>query len=253
MKPPKSILRKGSDMPKPIQRVKLKKAIARHTKIRDQNSALGYICPSEPHQRSTNAPQFEGRYQEETVARARCTRGSVEAGRWRRLWKIDSEIGWRVVYRSAEGCIGQIPWCIIPEVSARGESQSNGCCEQADQVVAESIRVLKEQAEQKAKVKLNVENNICHWMVRWAATLCSKHMVGKHFTSAGGERNATWLLCHLEKVYCTTDQVRDRGQRWHLVGTLSGNQRGAHRNSHMVWSGLTLSAGEMTPHDGARL
>ena len=37
MKPPKSILRKGTDMPKPIQCVKFTKAIARHTKIRDQN------------------------------------------------------------------------------------------------------------------------------------------------------------------------------------------------------------------------
>ena len=39
-------------MPKPIQRVKFKKAIARHTKIRDQNPSLGYICPGEPHERS---------------------------------------------------------------------------------------------------------------------------------------------------------------------------------------------------------
>ena len=35
--PPKSNLRKSTDMPKTIQRVKFKKAIARHTKIRDQN------------------------------------------------------------------------------------------------------------------------------------------------------------------------------------------------------------------------
>ena len=56
MTPPKSILRKGTDMPKPIQRVKFKKAIARHTKIRDQNPSLGYICPGEPHERSPNAP-----------------------------------------------------------------------------------------------------------------------------------------------------------------------------------------------------
>ena len=70
---------------------------------------------------------------------------------------------------------------IIPEVSACGESQSNGCCEQGAQVVAEFIKVLKEQVEQKAKAKakLNLENNICHWMVRWAATMCSKYMVGK--------------------------------------------------------------------------
>ena len=51
MTPPKSILRKGTDMPKPIQRVKFTMAIVRHTKIRDQNPSLGYICPGEPHHR----------------------------------------------------------------------------------------------------------------------------------------------------------------------------------------------------------
>ena len=68
MEPPKlsSILRKSSDMQKPIQRVKFTKAMARHTKIRDQNPSLGYICPGEPHQRSPNAPKFEDRSQEET-------------------------------------------------------------------------------------------------------------------------------------------------------------------------------------------
>ena len=66
MTPPKSILRKCTDMRKPIQRVKFTKAIARHTKIRDQNPSLGYICPGEPHERSPNAPKFEDRSQEET-------------------------------------------------------------------------------------------------------------------------------------------------------------------------------------------
>ena len=66
MTPPKSILRKSNDMPKPIQRVKFTKAIARHTKMRDQNPSLGYICPGEPHERSPNAPKFEDRSQDET-------------------------------------------------------------------------------------------------------------------------------------------------------------------------------------------
>ena len=66
MTPSKSILRKCTDMPKTIQRVKFTKAIARHTKIRDQNPSLGYISPGEPHQRSPNAPKFEDRSQEET-------------------------------------------------------------------------------------------------------------------------------------------------------------------------------------------
>ena len=83
MKPPKSILRKRSDMQKPIHRGKFTEAIARHTKIRDKNPSLGYICPGEFHQRSPNAPKFEDRSQEETewhLARARCPRSRVEAG-----------------------------------------------------------------------------------------------------------------------------------------------------------------------------
>ena len=53
-------------MQKPVQRVRFTKAIAHHTKIRDQNPSLGYICPGEPHERSPNAPKFEDRSQEET-------------------------------------------------------------------------------------------------------------------------------------------------------------------------------------------
>ena len=66
MTPPKSFSLKNSDMQKPIQRVKFKKAIARHTKIRDQNPSLGYICPGEHHERSPNAPKIEDLSQEET-------------------------------------------------------------------------------------------------------------------------------------------------------------------------------------------
>ena len=66
MTPPKSILRKSTDIQRPIQRVKFTKAIARHTQIPDQNPSLRYICPGEPHQRSPNAPKFEDRSQEET-------------------------------------------------------------------------------------------------------------------------------------------------------------------------------------------
>ena len=68
MEPPKSssILWKSSDMRKPIRRVKFTKAVSRHAHIRDQNPSLGYICPGEPRQRSSNAPKFEDRSQEET-------------------------------------------------------------------------------------------------------------------------------------------------------------------------------------------
>ena len=68
MEPPKSssILRKSSDIRKPIRCVKFTKAVVRHADIRDQNPSLGMICPGEPHQRNPNAPKFEDRSQEET-------------------------------------------------------------------------------------------------------------------------------------------------------------------------------------------
>ena len=60
MKPSKSssILRKSSDIRKPIRCVKFAKAVARHADIRDQNPSLGLICSGEPHERSPNAPKF---------------------------------------------------------------------------------------------------------------------------------------------------------------------------------------------------
>ena len=76
MEPPKfsSILLKCSDMQKPIHRVKFTKAVARHTKIRDQNPSFGMICPGDPHQRNPNASKFEDRSQEETEWQERCAR-----------------------------------------------------------------------------------------------------------------------------------------------------------------------------------
>ena len=68
MEPPKSssILRKSSNIRKPIRCVKFTKAVVRHADIRDQNPSLGVICPGDPHQRNPNAPRFEDRSQEET-------------------------------------------------------------------------------------------------------------------------------------------------------------------------------------------
>ena len=68
MEPPKSttILRKSSNIRKPIRCVKFTKAVVRVADIRDQNPSLAVIFPGDPHQRSPNAPKFEDRSQEET-------------------------------------------------------------------------------------------------------------------------------------------------------------------------------------------
>ena len=86
MEPPRlsSILRKSSNILKPIQRVRSTKVVARHAKNRDQNPSLGYICPGEPHQRNPNAPKFEDRSQEETEWQERCAREAA--------WKLAKSV-----------------------------------------------------------------------------------------------------------------------------------------------------------------
>ena len=86
MEPPKSflILRKSSDIQKPIRCVKFTNAVVRHADIRDQNPSLGLICPSEPHERDPNAPKFEDRSQEETEWQEQ---GACEAA-----WKLAKNV-----------------------------------------------------------------------------------------------------------------------------------------------------------------
>ena len=76
MESPKStsILRKSSNIRKPIRCVRFTEAVVRHANIRDQNPSLGMICPGGPHQRNNNAPKFEDRSQEETEWQERCAR-----------------------------------------------------------------------------------------------------------------------------------------------------------------------------------
>ena len=76
MEPPKSssILRKSSNIQKPIRCVKFTEAVVRHAGIRDQNPSLGMICPGDPYQRNPDAPKFEDRSQEETEWQERCAR-----------------------------------------------------------------------------------------------------------------------------------------------------------------------------------
>ena len=86
MEPPKSssILRKSSNILKPIRCVKFTKAVVRHADIRDHNPSFGMICPGDPHQRNPNAPKFEGRSQEDTE---RQEQGAREAA-----WKLAKNV-----------------------------------------------------------------------------------------------------------------------------------------------------------------
>ena len=91
MKQPKFILRKSADLQRSIYRVKFTKAIARHSKIRDKNHSLRYICPGASHQRSPTLQIGGSVSRGDRMTRARCPRRSVEAVRKcfqvKRLWR----------------------------------------------------------------------------------------------------------------------------------------------------------------------
>ena len=67
---------------------------------------------------------------------------------------------------------------VIQESPPKGESQSNGAVENAGKTVREFVRVLKEQVEEYASISLECADTLVAWMVRWAAMMCSRYLVG---------------------------------------------------------------------------
>ena len=68
---------------------------------------------------------------------------------------------------------------VMTEEAAKGESQSNGRVEEAGKTVRGFTRVMKEQLEDKTKMKIAPENVIVQWMIRWAAMVTSRFLAGK--------------------------------------------------------------------------
>ena len=68
---------------------------------------------------------------------------------------------------------------VIPEHPAKGESQSNGVVEGAGRIVRDFVRVLKGQIEENTGGHIETDDVIIQWIVRWAAMLCSRYLVGK--------------------------------------------------------------------------
>ena len=117
MEPPKSssILRKISDIRKPIRCVQFTKAVVRHAEIRDQNPSLGLICQGDPHQRSTNAPKFEDRSQEETEWQARCAREAA--------WRLTESIQKLKEKNKAAFFSPSENWCLLAPSSLKLEER----------------------------------------------------------------------------------------------------------------------------------
>ena len=67
---------------------------------------------------------------------------------------------------------------VIPDDPAKGESQSNGVVEEAGKTVREFVVLLKTQLEEKAGITIEPGDFLNQWIVRWAAMLLSRYMVG---------------------------------------------------------------------------
>ena len=89
---------------------------------------------------------------------------------------------------------------VIPEMPAKGESQSNGAVEEAGKTVREFTRVLWMQTGDKAGIKLEADDVITLWMIRWAAVIPSRYKIGKDGPTAherrrgGGARSQSFPL-----------------------------------------------------------
>ncbi len=79
----------------------------------------------------------------------------------------------------------------------------------------EFTRVLKEQIEDKAKINLECQDNITLWMIRWAAMLCSRFLVGKDGRTGYERRKRRTCTVPVvsfgEKIWCK--EIRETKER----------------------------------------
>ena len=90
--------------------------------------------------------------------------------------KCDGEPSIKTVRGAVASLLGGV---VIPENIPKGESACNGAAEEAGKTVREFVRVFKEQLEELAKMKVQPDDVVVLWMVRWAAINCSRFLVGK--------------------------------------------------------------------------
>ena len=102
---------------------------------------------------------------------------------------------------------------VVPEDPPRGESQSNGTVEEADKTVREFVRVLRDHVQDKAGVELGASDVIVLWMVRWAAMMVSRFLVGKERRTRRGVAGNAGRGVRREGVYKEIRPGKDRANK----------------------------------------
>ena len=88
---------------------------------------------------------------------------------------------------------------VIPEAPPKGESQANGRAEEAGKTIRGFARVLKSHLEEEAEVSVSGKDVITQWLVRWAAMLSSRFLVGKDGETAYERRRGRSCDVPVEK------------------------------------------------------
>ena len=136
---------------------------------------------------------------------------------------------------------------VVQESPAKGESQSNGAVEGAGRIVREFVRVFKIQIEEKAKIEIESTDAILQWIIRWAAMVCSRYLVGTDGKTGWERRRGRPCNMHAipfgEKVWYK--EVRE-GKAWkkHLdseerEGIWLGHARSS--NEVLIWNGHKIA------------
>jgi len=89
---------------------------------------------------------------------------------------------------------------MIPEDPAKGESASNGKIEEAGKTVREFVKLMKLQIEEEAKCELNENDEIMQWIIRWAAMLVSRFVIGEDGKTGYERRRGR--RCNIPVVRC---------------------------------------------------
>ena len=92
------------------------------------------------------------------------------------IFKSDGEASIKVV---RDKLARQMGGNVVTESPAQGESQSNGFVEEAGKTVINVVRVFKDVIETKIRATIKSKDALLMWVIRWAAMVTSRYLVGK--------------------------------------------------------------------------
>ena len=137
---------------------------------------------------------------------------------WRRTRPRHLQVRRRIIHKKSPGQIGKSDWWKSGfGESPKGESQSNGAIEEAGKTVREFARLFKDVIETNVKRRIDANDPIMLWLVRWAAVVAYRYLVGKDGRTAyerkRGRRCKMPLAIFGEKVlYKPLDHQKDKGK-----------------------------------------